>query len=105
MYSVVLSDRSRMTSLTTTSGTLVPPVPLMSVHDVPLFVVCQTWPTPSAPIVTHASMVLVGLTATPEIQASPGTRAVGLNTGKPADTFVQVAPVPVALLLRQTAPK
>src|SRR6202035_3443685 len=99
-----------MTSLTTASGTLVTPVPLMSAHVAPPSVVCQTWPTPIAPIVTHASEVLggltlAGLTATPEIQASPGTRAVGLITGKPADTFVQVAPVPVALLLRHTAPK
>src|SRR6266849_4994575 len=102
---VVLSDRSRMMPLMTSSGTPATPTPLMSDHDVPPFSVCQTWPTPSAPIVTHASEVLVGLTAMPEIQASPGTCAVKLNAGRLPVAFVQLAPIPVALLLRQTAPK
>src|SRR5260370_36711510 len=94
-----------MTSLTTASGTPVGPVPLMSTHSVPPFVVCQTWPIPSPPIVTHASEVFVGLTATPEIQGSPGTCAGRLNGGRLPVAVVQKAPEPVPFLLRQTAPK
>src|SRR5467141_966219 len=105
MISVVLSARSRITSFTTASGTPVAPLPLMSAHVDPPFVVCQTWPTPIAPIVAQASEVLVGLTATPEIQASPGTCCVRLNAGRLPVASVQVALVFVALLLRQTAPK
>src|ERR1700731_455686 len=105
MYSVVLSDWSRRTPLTIASGTPVAPVPLMSDHDDPPSVVCQTWPTPIAPIVTHASKLLVGLTATPEIQALPETCEFRLNAGRLPVAAVQVAPTPVALLLRQTAPK
>src|SRR5712692_2870563 len=44
---------------------------LMSVHVVgvlPAFIVCQTWPTLTPPMVTHASAGFAGLNATPVIQ-------------------------------------
>src|SRR3989442_938181 len=66
---------------TTWLGTPVGPAPLMSVQLVPAptltSMVCQTWPTFTPPMVTHTSLGLAGLIATPLIQPAAPARNVG----------------------------
>src|SRR5439155_715861 len=89
-------------------GKPVGPKPVTSTQIVPdsepVVRVCQTWPTPSPPIVTHASSLLFGLKAMPEIQASPVTCLLRSKVGRLPATFVQVADAPVAFVLIHRAP-
>src|ERR1700694_2649513 len=86
-------------------GTLLAPVPLMSLHAVPPLIVCQTCPTLTPPMTTQASLVLAGLKVMPPIQPfGLTTSARVVNAGRLPVMSVQVGEAAVALVLMKTLP-